>query len=110
MQHRNVALLVPFAAVILTFAHRGYCSAVLGARCMVALGECSFAFYMTHHMIFKEMDGILSGVAPPLVGLAAALTVAVVASVVVHYSFERPMRSLLGTRRQNSSFTAGNNV
>jgi peptidoglycan/LPS O-acetylase OafA/YrhL len=101
-QHRNVALLLPFAGVILSFAYRSHCSPLLETRWMVVLGECSFAFYMIHHMIFRGMDEILVGNARPLVALGAALTVAIAASVLVHYGFERPLRMVLSRSQRDS--------
>ena len=94
-QHRNVALLVPFAGVILTFAYIGHCSALIGMRWMVVLGECSFALYMTHHMLFRAMDGALAVTESRPVALGAALALAVIVSVTVHYGFERPLRKVL---------------
>jgi peptidoglycan/LPS O-acetylase OafA/YrhL len=92
---RNLALLLPFAGVILAFAWDGALSRPLAWPGAVLLGEASFALYLTHHMLFRWLDPHLAGLAQGSAALALALAAAVALSLLVHLAFERPVRRRL---------------
>jgi peptidoglycan/LPS O-acetylase OafA/YrhL len=99
---RNVALLLPFSAIILTFAWDGVLSGLLSGSVVVMLGEASFAFYLTHHMYFQIADHLILASEDAFkmrighrTALTLALSSAIVLSVAVFLLFERPVRSFL---------------
>jgi peptidoglycan/LPS O-acetylase OafA/YrhL len=91
---RNVVLLLPFGAVILGMAIDGWFERILANRVLVILGESSFALYMLHHMFFRSVDPLLIVMSKP-VALGVAAGAAIVLSVIVHFSIERPLRALI---------------
>lgn len=113
----NVALLLPFSAIILTFAWDGALSRLLSWPVLVLLGEASFALYLIHHMYFRlfddrfqQMDKLLVLHTGRLTALFLAIGSAILLSVIVFRFFERPVRILLtrrgtlgGTRRDSAA-------
>jgi peptidoglycan/LPS O-acetylase OafA/YrhL len=97
---RNVALLLPFSAVILAFAWEGLPSRFLAWPGFVLLGEASFALYLVHHMYFRWMDDWLAAHFGPWPALGLALASLVLLSVLVFRAFERPAREALTRRGQ----------
>ena len=95
---RNLALLAPFGLVIVSLGLPSPLARCLSAPVLVALGEASFALYMIHHMFFRAFDQVVGHVAPGLpaaVAFAVALIAAIALATVVHYAFERPVRTFL---------------
>jgi len=71
-------------AIVFIFALRaGYVSRLLSARPLVYLGEVSFAIYMVHYMIVREVN----------TALAIALTLAV--AIFAHELIEKPAQRFL---------------
>lgn len=93
-QLANLVLLVPFCAIILAFAWDGPLTRLLSHPVPVLLGEASFALYMTHHMLFRLLDPMLTGWGPVL-AFPVALATAVGLSVAVFLLFENPVRAML---------------
>ena len=57
---------------------------------MRILGESSFAFYLSHHMVFRLCQSYLGGALSGGALFVAALVVAIVVSVVLQLAFEVP--------------------
>ncbi|MEM7456785.1 MAG: acyltransferase [Planctomycetota bacterium] len=87
-----------FAVVILVFAiSRGLWSELLGTRLMVFLGEISFAFYMTHHIVLRVIrrwDWVGSTVSPIAIG-CCAFAISIGLSVLLFKVVEIPSRNAL---------------
>jgi peptidoglycan/LPS O-acetylase OafA/YrhL len=96
--YRNVVLVLPFAFLIFSFAFDGLLSRILASKTLIVFGESSFALYMVHHMFFRSIDPYLQALNSPLLALAIAVLAVILLSVVIHFVFERPMRSYLTTR------------
>jgi peptidoglycan/LPS O-acetylase OafA/YrhL len=93
--YRNVVLLLPFGFLIISFARDGFLSKIMASTFFVILGDSSFALYMVHHMFFRTVDPLLLNLHSPVLTLLIVLPSVVVLSVLVHFLFERPVRSLL---------------
>jgi len=99
-------MVVPFAVLIAAAATADVTGrgSWLRARPLVWLGEISFAFYLVHQPVIRFGAKALGSHASPVVGIAGALViglVAVGAAAVLYRVVERPMeRRLAGRRRQ----------
>lgn len=92
------------APVLLVFSEQsGWFSRVLGAGGLVALGNLSLPFFMTHKMVIALVLGALrhAGFRPPsLAVLAICLLLALLVSWLVDRWFLRPIQGLAHRRRQ----------
>jgi peptidoglycan/LPS O-acetylase OafA/YrhL len=94
---------LPMALLILVFAaNRGVISWALCRAPFRVLGEASYAIYLLHWPIMEAFSRYReSGGLKDLAGWKCILLLAITTfsvSVLVHYTFERPMRSLIRNR------------
>jgi peptidoglycan/LPS O-acetylase OafA/YrhL len=79
-------------------AHAGYVSRLLSCRAGLVLGEVSYAVYLSHVILLTYLRaygprfGIGAGTPREMIVVTLAATAAV--SLVCHYAYERPLRSL----------------
>lgn len=100
---------VVFAAAIYVFATRGgMWSKLLRSRCMVFLGEISFAFYMTH-MIVIYMVNRYEWIASPVSGwvlVLCCLTITLCVSTLLFKLIEVPAKAALLKTYDGGGWTA----
>ena len=104
-----LCLAAVFAPAIIIFASgRGLVSALLSCAPMRILGEASFAFYLSHHMVFRLCQSYLGWALSGGALFVAALVVAIVVSVVLHLAFEVPaQRRLVALYRRQRGLGSG---
>lgn len=84
------------AAVLLVLAascgHEGIVSPA-PVRALAAVGDASYALYLVHPFVIRGMREVASraGLASPTLYIATALLGAIVAALLIHRRFERPM-------------------
>jgi len=93
-----------FALTIVIFAkQQGLVSKALAQPLPVILGEASYALYLIHHMWFRIVQDLLGKVIVGWELLLIAVFSAIALSILLHYAYERPLRTLLLKRKHYRS-------
>lgn len=90
-----------FAACIAAVARgRGAIARLLSNRCLLFLGEISYAIYLCHLPLFLvfQRELLVSPIAPTAVLLPVYLTMLVVLASVLHVGLESPLRAVIRRR------------
>jgi peptidoglycan/LPS O-acetylase OafA/YrhL len=97
-------LSLPFALIIILFARQeGILSKFLALSPFILLGEASYALYLIHHMWFRIMQDLLGNTVKGWELLLIAISSVILISILVHYTYEKPIRALLLRKKHYSS-------
>lgn len=92
-------LAAPFAVIVWALAsQKGRIAQFLSAKPMQVLGESSYALYICHVPFFQVLLEVAAGTGVPVMNLGFAffaIVVLIALSVLIHYTFERPLRKRL---------------
>ncbi len=72
-----------------------------------ALGDASYAIYLTHLLVMKPLFALTAGIVPPAMSILPAAILGIAAGLVVHYRVERPIARALDPARIRARSRAG---